>query len=61
MVKCSFCGTNIEQGTGKLYAKNDGTLLYYCSNKCEVNHLELKRTPRHIKWTEDFRKFRTEK
>ena len=61
MVKCSFCGNNIEQGTGKLFAKNDGSLFYYCSNKCEKNHLKLKRTPRNIRWTQDFIKSKTTK
>ncbi len=59
MVKCSFCGANMEPGTGKLYAKNDGTLFYFCSNKCEVNQMDLKRVPRHIRWTEAFRLART--
>jgi len=59
MSKCSFCGSNIEQGTGKLFAKNDSTLLYFCSNKCEKNSLKLKRIPRYIKWTEEYRKEKT--
>ena len=58
MVKCIFCGNDIEQGTGKLLAKNDGSLLYLCSNKCEKNHTKLKRVPRNIKWTEEHRKIK---
>ena len=56
MSKCSFCGRNIEQGKGKLFAKNDSTIFYFCSNKCEKNQLKLKRNPRFVKWTEAFRK-----
>ena len=56
MSKCSFCGNNLEQGTGKMFAKNDSTVLYFCSNKCEKNSLKLKRIPRYIKWTEAYRK-----
>ena len=55
-MKCTFCGKNIEQGTGKMLAKNDSTILYFCSNKCEKNSLKLKRNNRFIKWTEAFRK-----
>ncbi|MBI2148289.1 50S ribosomal protein L24e [Candidatus Woesearchaeota archaeon] len=61
MVKCSFCGHNIEQGTGKMLAKNDGSIFYYCSNKCEKNQIKLGRIPRNIKWTEEFRKTKTTK
>lgn len=61
MVKCSFCGNNIEQGTGKIFAKNDGSIFYYCSKKCEKNQLKLKRIPRNIKWTQEFRKFKSGK
>jgi len=61
MVKCSFCGNNIESGTGKMYAKNDGTLFFFCSKKCEKNQMKLKRVSRHIKWTQDFRKAKSSK
>ena len=49
MAKCSFCGINIERGTGKTLAKNDASMLYFCSNKCSKNLLKLKRNPRKIK------------
>ena len=35
MVECSFCGKLIKPGTGILYVKKDGTLLVFCSRKCE--------------------------
>ena len=34
--------------------KNDGTSNYYCSHKCLMNHLKLKRDKRKIRWTEAF-------
>ena len=37
MRKCSFCGSEIEPGTGKIYAKKDGTVLNFCKNKCQKN------------------------
>jgi len=58
MVKCSFCGHMMEPGTGKMFAKNDSSLFYYCSNKCEKNQRKLKRIPREIKWTQEFKKNR---
>lgn len=55
--KCSFCGSAIEPGTGKLYAKKDGTVFYFCSSKCQRN-LALGRIPRQVRWTEAGRKAR---
>jgi len=37
--KCSFCGDEIEPGTGKIYAKKDGTVLYFCKLKCQITCL----------------------
>ena len=44
--KCSFCGASIEPGTGKMYVKKDGTILFFDANKCYKNMIELKRVPR---------------
>jgi large subunit ribosomal protein L24e len=55
---CSFCGAEIEPGTGKMFVKKDGTVLNFCTNKCYKNMIELKRVPRTTKWTQ---KFETEK
>ncbi|MET1124964.1 MAG: 50S ribosomal protein L24e [Archaeoglobaceae archaeon] len=48
---CSFCGYEIEPGTGKMFVRRDGRILYFCSGKCEKNMLKLKRNPRKLKWT----------
>ena len=55
-MNCSFCKTDIEPGTGKMYIKNDGKIFNFCSMKCEKNQLKLKRTPRYMKWTKAFEK-----
>ncbi len=47
---CSFCGSEIEPGTGKMFVKRDGTIFYFCSSKCEKNMLKLGRLPRKVKW-----------
>ena len=51
MANCSFCGSVIEKGTGKIFAKKDGTIFNFCSRKCEKNLLELGRSAQKVKWT----------
>jgi len=53
---CSFCGSEIEVGTGKMYVRRDGKVFYFCSGKCEKNMLKLKRNPRKLKWTRKYSK-----
>ncbi|HEX17519.1 MAG: 50S ribosomal protein L24e [Thermoplasmata archaeon] len=53
---CSFCGNEIEPGTGKLYIRKDGTIYHFCSSKCQKNLLKLKRVPRKVKWTRHYKK-----
>jgi large subunit ribosomal protein L24e len=48
---CSFCGNDVEPGTGQLYIKRDGTQSYFCRSKCRKNMVDLGRTPRLVKWT----------
>jgi len=50
MVKCSFCDKEIEKGTGKMYVFKSGKINNYCGNKCEKNHLVLKRKAVKLKW-----------
>lgn len=61
MAKCSFCGIEIARGTGKIYAKKDGTVYWFCSMKCEKNLLKLRRTPAKFKWTEAHEKLKSKK
>jgi len=49
-MKCSFCKDEIEPGTGKMFARNDGKIFYFCSSKCEKNMLKLKRDSLRVKW-----------
>lgn len=51
---CSFCGNEIEPGTGKMYVKVDGTTYNFCKNKCHKNLIDLKRVPRRTKWTQAY-------
>ena len=49
-MKCSFCGRKIKPGTGKMFVKNDGTVYYWCSSKCEKN-FKLGREGKDRKWS----------
>ncbi|MEM0133702.1 MAG: 50S ribosomal protein L24e [Thermoplasmatales archaeon] len=52
---CSFCGSKIEFGTGKMFVRRDGSILYFDTSKCEKNFLKLHREPRRVRWTEEGR------
>ncbi|MFT4344123.1 MAG: 50S ribosomal protein L24e [Candidatus Woesearchaeota archaeon] len=54
MVKCSFSGKEIPEGTGIMYVKKDGKILYFYDKKCEKNMLKLNRKPRTTKWTKEY-------
>jgi large subunit ribosomal protein L24e len=53
---CSFCGQEFPPGTGMMYVRNDGTILWFCSSKCRKSSIDLKRDSRKVKWTEYFGK-----
>lgn len=56
MAKCTFCGRQIERGTGKMYVHISGKIDNFCSSKCEKHQLKLKRKPLTTRWTEAYRK-----
>ena len=58
--KCTFCGKQVEPGTGKMLVKKDGTIHYYCSSKCE-NNMKIGRIPRLTEWAKDRTKKQTKK
>jgi len=49
-MECSFCGEKIDKGEGKIFVKKTGGSFFYCSSKCEKNHLKLGREPKKTKW-----------
>jgi large subunit ribosomal protein L24e len=51
---CNFCGHEIEPGAGMTYIRKDGNVMNFCSRKCRINMLKLKRVPRKIKWTAEY-------
>ncbi|MCL4365029.1 MAG: 50S ribosomal protein L24e [Candidatus Marsarchaeota archaeon] len=33
-MKCSYCSSEIEKGTGTIYVRKNGAIRYYCSKRC---------------------------
>ena len=60
MAKCTFCGESIERWTGKIYVQKDAKILYFCSTKCEKNHIKLGRKFLETKWSRKFKKEKQE-
>ncbi|MFW6233554.1 MAG: 50S ribosomal protein L24e [Nanoarchaeota archaeon] len=56
MVNCSFCGKEVKKGSGKMFVRDNGQILYFCKSKCEKNMLKLKRDARKFKWTNFYSK-----
>lgn len=50
--KCSFTGKPIPPGTGMMYVKKTGQVLYFISSKAKRNYLNLRRIPARTRWTE---------
>ena len=48
---CTFCGAEIEPGTGSMYIKKDGVIYNFCSSKCHKNLVHMGRVPRRTTWT----------
>src|SRR5512136_2984527 len=49
---CTFCGSEIEPGTGRMYIKKDGVVFNFCTSKCFKNLIILGRVPRRTTWTQ---------
>ncbi|MCI2415516.1 MAG: 50S ribosomal protein L24e [Candidatus Aramenus sp.] len=55
---CSFCGVTIVPGTGIMYVKNDGTILWFCSSKCRKYMLKYHKDAKRLKWTTSYSRVR---
>jgi large subunit ribosomal protein L24e len=51
---CTFSGEEIEPGTGLMFIKRDGTVMWFKNSKARKNALNLKRNPRRVKWTRHY-------
>jgi large subunit ribosomal protein L24e len=52
--KCTFCGGGVKPGTGIMFVRNDGSIHFFCSSKCDRN-ARLGRKPHKIRWTKRYR------
>lgn len=55
-MNCSFCGREIQKGTGKIFVTKEGNVSFFCSQKCEKNSLKLHRKREKVKWTKEYHK-----
>ncbi len=51
-MKCSFCNKIIPKGTGKMFVRSTGEILYWCSSKCKKS-FGMKRNAKKLKWTKE--------
>ncbi|MEF8813949.1 MAG: 50S ribosomal protein L24e [Halovenus sp.] len=49
---CDYTGEEIEPGTGKMFVKNDGTILWFVDSKAEKNYF-MGREARDLEWVGD--------
>jgi large subunit ribosomal protein L24e len=49
---CDYSGQEIEPGTGTMFVKNDGTVLWFADAKCEKNYF-MGREARDLEWVGD--------
>jgi large subunit ribosomal protein L24e len=54
-MKCIFCGSEIEKGTGKTIFMKDGKVTNFCGMKCEKNLFKLNRVARETPWTAEYK------
>ncbi|MEM4481935.1 MAG: 50S ribosomal protein L24e [Desulfurococcaceae archaeon] len=54
LVNCTFCGNQLEPGSGLMYVLNDGSTLWFCCRKCLKSYL-MERDPRKLKWTKKYK------
>ncbi|MEM2208505.1 MAG: 50S ribosomal protein L24e [Sulfolobales archaeon] len=47
---CSFCGGQIEPGSGLTFVLRSGVILHFCSSKCFKN-FKLRRDPKKTPWS----------
>jgi large subunit ribosomal protein L24e len=55
--RCTFCGGEIEPGTGIMLVRNDGSVRFFCSSKCDRN-ARLGRKSHKIRWTKRYRRLK---
>ncbi|MBE28441.1 MAG: 50S ribosomal protein L24e [Euryarchaeota archaeon] len=49
---CSFTGKPIPPGTGMIFVKKTGQVLYFINSKAKKNYIKLNRVPARTRWTD---------
>ncbi|MDE1822755.1 MAG: 50S ribosomal protein L24e [Candidatus Micrarchaeota archaeon] len=44
-MKCSYCNSEIEKGTGMMFVRKNGAVRYYCSQRCYKFNIVMDRKP----------------
>ena len=58
-MKCTFCGSDIPKGTGKMFVRNTGEIFYFDKSKCEKNFF-MGREKKKLKWIRTEKKSKKE-
>ena len=51
---CSFSGDEIEPGTGMMFVRRDGSIMWFKNSKARKNMVKLRRNSRKVKGTRHF-------
>ena len=51
---CTFSGEEIEPGTGTMFVRKDGSILWFKNSKARKNMVKLSRNSRKVKWTRHY-------
>ena len=62
-MKCAYCQSDIEKGTGMMYVRKTGAIKYYCSNRCYKFDVVQRKKPiaKQIREAEKLQKKKQEK
>ena len=44
-MKCAYCQSEIEKGTGIMYVRRTGAIKYYCTKRCLKFDVKFKKKP----------------
>lgn len=54
--ECSYCGKKVQPGFGMMYVQKTGSVLFFCSAKCQTKSLKHRSDPKKLKWTKKYEK-----
>ncbi|MDI6806807.1 MAG: 50S ribosomal protein L24 [Candidatus Aenigmarchaeota archaeon] len=48
-MRCSFCNRELPKGSGKMFVRSSGEILYFCRARCQSYYF-MKRKVKKLKW-----------